>query len=147
MNRLLLTRGPCKCFQHFEQKSEYEDEILWAVIVHICICIVLVLKGRNHHSLRLRTWRFGSVTDRIEIRYYSQEKKKKREKTEGANGKQKKSWCIPRPFLLKRHWISVSNPLPEDEIQSQKSGLMRNKLVASHALRGGHSQTHICRIN
>lgn len=43
----------------------------------------------------------------------------------------------------------MSNPLPVDEIQSQKSGLMRNKLglVASHALRAVHSQTLICQIN
>lgn len=31
---------------------------------------------------------------------------------EGANGKQRQAPRIPRSFLLKRHWISVSNPLP-----------------------------------
>lgn len=56
-------------------------------------------------------------------------------KTQGANGKQRASWSTPQRALWKRHWISVSNPLPGDEIQSQKSGLMRNKLalVASAA--------------
>lgn len=50
----------------------------------------------------------------------------------GANGKQKvRHDAYLDPFLLKRHRISVSNPLPGDEIQSQKSFPMRNKLVAS----------------